>query len=1030
MLSLLLTIAMTSASLTPTALKCESIVNPIGIDVERPRLSWIPMSSRTGARQTAYEIRASKTSDPAKADLWATGKVSSSETLGIPYSGAKLKYCDEVHWQVRLWDEAGNSSDWSEPASFTAGLLTSEDMKAKWIGATESVRKGIGFHAAEAKSLTEPQWVQIDLGAETEIDSVVLHPVRNHLTYLLFGYPLDFTIRVSQDSVVTKTNFPPPVGEEPTFEIHRRGRYVRVDVTKLFRRNDGIGCFALSELEVMSNGRNVALGKTVTSNFSVERNGWTKAALVDGYWKPTEERATLLLRKEFKVGRTFKRALAFVCGLGQYEMRINGNRVGDAYITPSWTQYAKSCVVDTYDVTKLLQKGENALGLHLGNGMYDMSGDTRGAQQQNSTGPKKAIVQLELMYDDGHSERVVSDHNWTMAQGPETYSGVFGGEDWDQRLYPVGWDLPGFHDGSWHQVLEVSSPGGELHGITHAAPPLHVIEIRKPIKSTTPKANTIVLDLGQNAPYVPEVAVQGKPGQTIRMWPAEVLKPDGTIDQQTIRAGKLCSYTAASDHEEIWHPGFWYCGSRYWQIEASDAQSNPIDPATILKSFNGLLVHSSAAPTGTFECSNDLLNRIYTLIHWAIRSNLANVISDCPHREKSGWLEELHLMGPSLLYCYDLTRLFPKAVYDMRDAQHDDGRVPTMAPEYFFYDAGFADSVEWGGSYLLVPSLMMDWYADSGNIETHFVNMARYVEYLRSRTKNNILSNGLGDWNGYGNDARTPVALTDTAYYYVLIERLAKFAKLSGRESDADLYMNLAEEVRKTFNQTFYHPESGKYDVGSQSSQATALDLGLVPENEQGKVFQQLLKDVADHDYAVSCGEVGHASLLRVLAQNGRSDVVAKIHMQTDKPGYGYQLRKGNTSLAEAWDASPISQNHFMLGQLMEWLYGQLLGIQPDPEQPGFRNAIIRPQPVDEVTWARGSYDSVRGRYSVFWNVTGKQLNMDIEIPANCTASVSLPKGYDLDTITSDGGKTVSYDVASNGALKLPSGKFHLTAQR
>lgn len=769
-------------------------------------------------------------------------------------------------------------------------------------------------------------------------------------------------------------------------------------------------------------------------------NRWTMGLLSPNDWHATwigageqeSQPITMLLRKAFLAAKPVKRAIVFASGLGQYEMWLNGHRIGSDWLTPGWTQYAKTVLCDAYDVTSFIVKGRNAVAMHIGNGMYDMSGDKRGGQQPNSLGKKKAIFQLELEFKDGTSQRVASDATWKWNPSPETYSGVFGGEDWDARKVLPGWKSSEFDDRDWRPVKVMASPTGVLRGLTHANPPLKVVEVRSPVKQTRPSPNVLVIDLGQNAPYIPQITAHGGIGTTLKLSPAELLKPDGTIDQRTMREGKYASYTLSGAGIETWNPSFWYCGSRYWQIEATDSQGDAIDPTALLVRFRGLMVHAAIKPAGSFASSNQLLNQIHNLIWWAMASNFASVISDCPHREKSGWLEQDHLMGDSLMYAFDMRAMFRKVIQDMHDTQLPNGMVPTMAPEYFIYQAGFRDSVEWGGAYLLLSDLFQEWYGNSSLTAPLFASMKRYVDYLATKAQDGILSNGLGDWNGGGADPRTPVAITDTAYYYALVSTLARFNAQSGAKSEASKYRAKAESIKLKFQDKFVDPATGNVGSGSQSAIATALEFDLIPSALTKSAFDLLLKDVQDHDYAVSCGEVGHPALLRALTRFGRADIVARIHLQTEKPGYGYQLKKGLTTLAESWDAAPISYNHFMLGHLMEWLYGDLVGIRPDPLGTAFSRIIVHPTPVPDVTWAKASYNSVRGRIQTAWSTKGDRFHLEVLIPANTTATVYMPsKSEGTIRITNPASRSFTMMVGQRKQdgyeiVLLPSGRFVL----
>jgi hypothetical protein len=882
--------------------RCEYRVDPLGVDVEAPRLSWILSSGRSGARQTAYEVLAASTPEKLGAgvgDLWTTGRVPSDRTAQIEYAGRPLRSRERVHWKARAFDERGEPTPWSAPASFTMGLLAPLDWTARWIGA------------------------------------------------------------------------PPSAAPAP-----------------------------------------------------------------DPY-------VTVLLRREFTVEKPLRRALCFVSGLGQYELELDGEKVGEEWLAPGWTQYAKSVLYDVHEwsepreLAERLAPGRHCLALRLGNGMYHMAGDTRGSQQLNSLGRPCAILQLELEAAEEEDARgaagaaatpavatIESDESWRVAPGPTSYSGVFGGEDWDARLDPVGWSRVGFDDSGWVGATVVKGPGGTLRGVTHAAPPLLEMESRAPVRVTSPKPGVRLFDLGQNAPYVPKVVVAGPAGATVKVWPAEILKPDGTIDQATMRPGKHASYTLRGDGRggastreapETWWPRFWYCGSRFWQAEATDAAGAPIDVGELLLEFRGLRVHSSSPEVGSFECSDPLFNAVERIIVAAMRANMASVLTDCPHREKAGWLEQDHLMGPGLLYCFDVAALLDKTVHDVADTQRADGMVATMAPEYFFYEKGFRDSVEWGAACVFVPDLLRTWLGDERVVRESAGTMRRWVDYLSTQAKDGILSSGLGDWDGNGADPRTPVGVTDTAWWYASARTTAALLRSIGDGEAAAAMDELAARVRADFRMAFVDLATGKVDGGSQSSQATALDLGLIDPGEEGEqAFALLLADLEKQGFAVSCGEVGHLSLLRTLAAHGRSDLIWRLHHQSERPGYGFQVARGATTLTETWNASPISHDHFMLGHILEWFHGQVAGIRPDPAAPGFRHFFVQPTPVGDLAWARASYDSIAGLVESSWRRVGERFELDVTIPANTSATIRWPEGFALPR------------GASSREIELASGRHRL----
>ncbi len=494
------------------------------------------------------------------------------------------------------------------------------------------------------------------------------------------------------------------------------------------------------------------------------RAGWIGAAPDAG-----PPAATLLLRREFTVKAPLRRAELYLCGLGFHEAAINGRRIGEDYFSPGWTEYAKTCLYDTYDVTRDLRPGPNAVTVLLGNGFYNVTGG-RYTKFKGSRGPLKAFVQLRLEYEDRSFEFIGSDAAWRAAPGPITFSCVYGGEDFDARLVRPEVDQPGFDDAAWAPAAVLPGPGGVLRGSALAAPPIRIIESLRPGPARALRPGVEVYDLGQNASIMPRLAVRGPAGSRVRLIPAELLNEDGSVDRGSAGGGEAYwQYTLAGTAAESYTPRFFYNGARYLQAERSPAEPGGALPE--IASLEGLVVHTSAAPGGEFACSSDLFNRIRTLIRWAQRSNLMSIVTDCPHREKLGWLEQYHLNGPSLRYEWGLDRLFAKTLTDMADAQLPDGLVPDIAPEYTVFNGGFRDSPEWGSAFVLVPWQQYEWTGDAALLRRHYEGMAGYVEYLAGKAEGGIVSHGLGDWYDLGpkppGEAQlTPKALTATAFYY------------------------------------------------------------------------------------------------------------------------------------------------------------------------------------------------------------------------------------------------------------------------
>ncbi|MEA3189193.1 MAG: alpha-L-rhamnosidase [Chthoniobacter sp.] len=724
---------------------------------------------------------------------------------------------------------------------------------------------------------------------------------------------------------------------------------------------------------------------------------------------------TLLLRQEFAVKPGLRRAITHYCGLGQHELHLNGAKVGGDLLQPGWTTYDRTTLYETRDVTKQLREGQNAVGFVLGNGMYNVVSRNRFTKFNDSAGPLRAILHLQLEYADGTTEFVGTDETWRTQPGPITFSNVYGGEDYDARIEPIGWTKAGFDDHKWPLAVAMVRPKDTLRGHGVSADPIREIETRKPLDSKTFPDGSVVYDLGQNASFMPRIRVTGPAGGTIRLTPSEVVNPDGTINRRTTgsteRGGAWWQFTKATDAEETWFPKFFYTGCRYLKADFFPANGDAPAPSSWspppagvdapnvprIESLEGVVVHSVAPPAGTFTTSNELLNRIRELVRWAQRSNMVSVLTDCPHRERLGWLEQYHLNGPSIRYEFNLDRMFTKGMNDMADAQTDEGLIPTTAPEYAKFKGTFRAAAEWGSAFLLVPWQQYEFTGDIELLRTHYDAMKRYFAYLASKATDEIVSEGLGDWYDLGPKKPgvaqlTPPAFTATAFYFCDAKLLARAAELLGKTDDAKDYAARAEKIRASFNRKFFNPDAGHYGSNSQCANAIPLVMGIVEPGDREGVLTALVHDVEEGGYAITAGDVGFRYLLQALAENGRSDVIYRMINQDEKPGYGFMLKKGATSLTEAWDANTsASHNHFMLGQITEWFYKDLAGIDCDPAGPGFKKIVLRQSPVGDLAWVEASYDSIRGPISMRWEHEGEQFVLKTTIPANTTATVFLP---------------------------------------
>lgn len=695
-----------------------------------------------------------------------------------------------------------------------------------------------------------------------------------------------------------------------------------------------------------------------------------------------------IFRREFRLDRAVARAVAYISGLGQYELSINGRKIGKAVLAPGWTNYRKTVLYNAYDVTDAAQRGDNALGVMLGNGLYNViKAPNRYTKFVGSFGQPKLIAQIRVWFRDGSTMLVASDSSWKTHPGPIVFSQPYGGEDYDARREPAGWNQPHFDDREWDLAQEVAGPGGQL--VAHTNPEIEVMDTFRPVKVTEPKPGIRVYDLGQNFSGWPRITIAGPAGGVVKMVPGELLKDDGLASQLASHGPQSFSYTLKGSGSETWSPRFSYYGFRYVQVEVSAGVE--------LRSIEGQFIHAAAPVIGEFSCSKELFNRIHKLITAAIRSNMQSVMTDCPHREKLGWLEESHLLGSAIMYNYGVGRLYEKIANDIHDSQTDSGLVPDIAPEYTVFDGGFRDSPEWGSAAVLDPWLAYQHFGDRRIMAEHYEDMKRYVAYLTGKTQNGILSYGLGDWYDIGPkepgvSQLTSLGVTATAIYYADLTTLGGMARLLGQREDAERLEATARLVRAAFNDKYYNSQTGVYDRGSQTAYAMPLVLGMAPEERRADVLNRLVEDVRKHANHTTAGDVGFHYVVQALSQGGRSDVIYDLLANSEAPSYAAQLARGATTLTEAWDADPRhSQNHFMLGHAEEWFYRYLAGIDFDLSRAPAQRIVLRPTPVGDITAANATYHTPLGTISSRWKIENGAFLYDAEIPPNATAELRLP---------------------------------------
>jgi alpha-L-rhamnosidase len=1023
-----------------TQLRCEYLTDPEGIDETIPRLSWIMADSRRGATQTAYHILVADSLselNDSVGNLWDSGKVESSQSIQIVYEGKSLRSRDQVWWMVRIWDQDGRPSAWSEPAYWSMGLINPEDWQGRWIGDTtptpslEGRPAHNGYHSAFVDHPNAEKWVQIDLGTQTSIDGVRLYPANpfdwqddpNFMFPKRFKIVVSTTLDFANATVVvdhTETDVPAPNGEPQTYHFAAvKARYVRLVATKLRKRDAENYGLSLAEMQVLSGDRNLAQGKPVIATDTVEQGSWSSSRLVDGDlrshgFEGMEPLTPPRLRKEFVVENPLavQRAVAYVTALGLYELNINGQRVGDRLLAPEWTDYHKRVQYQTYDVTDFLRGNENAIGVQLADGWYSgrvgLAHIVPGGRPRAIYGRRpRLLFQLELEHADGSIQRIVSDDTWRLTtEGPLRIADLLEGETYDARRTMPGWTEPGFDDSNWDEAGIADPP--DIRVVAQPNEPIRKTREINPVELTEPQPGVYVFDMGQNFAGWCRLKVQGEVGQTITMRHAEVLNPeDGMVYTDNLGdAWATDRYTLSGEDVEVYEPHFTYHGFRF--VEVTGLTEKPK-----LELLTGCVVNSDAPEIGTFECSSPLLNQLWRNIRWTQRANMYSIPTDCPQRaERLGWMGDILAFAQAGCFNMDMAAFLSKWTVDVRDAQVRDGRYPDFAPHPFDPAARFSAVPAWGDAGVFVPWRQYQNYGDRRLLAQHFNSARRWVDWIHEQNPNllwkNKRHNDYGDWlngdtielEGYPRKGgQMPKDAFGTAFFARSAQLVAEMAKVLGREGDAKRYEALASDIRKAFMDAYVDAE-GRIAGDTQAGYALALQFDLLPEEMRVGAARRMVDALEGYDGRISTGFHTTILLMRSLTEYGYLDEAYRLINSRKAPSWGYAIDHGATTVWERWDAyiegrgyrvGMNSFSHYSIGAVGEWMYRTILGINPDPQTPAYKRFIIRPEPGGDLTWARGSYGSIHGNIAVSWRREADRLLIEVTVPANTTATAYLP---------------------------------------
>lgn len=783
----------------------------------------------------------------------------------------------------------------------------------------------------------------------------------------------------------------------------------------------GVGVWTDNDNEVWSDPASFHTGFFSESDWKAE---WITP-------KDTVTVASPLLRKEFSVDKKVEEAYAFVTAGGFYELYINGTKVGDQLMDPAITEYSQTVLYSTFDVTELLNSGENVVGAMLGNGAYNaIGGEGRYAWGRGGGGtPPCLLAQINITYTDGTQSVLISDDTWKSALGPITFNNLFGGEDYDARMEIDGWDTAEFDDQNWENVVIATEPGGKLK--SQMMPPVKVRETIQPVASTNDSSGVYLYDLGQNIPGNWKITVKGEPGVTVRvsaaetlndsLWPKPLEVGDILSTNARYHSGVWTDYTLKSSEAETYEPRFFYTGYRYIKVKTSNNEN--LDEIEVV----GRVINSSLERNGTFTSSEPLLNQTHEAGLWSQIGNTVFYPTDCPQREKGAYLGDGQVIAETSMHDFNMAAFYTKWVNDMRDSQQDNGRIPNTTPTLV---GGMGGGIPWGSAYILIPWWMHEYYGDTRILEEHYPTQKEYLYYLKELAKTDsnpeedyVINDfgsywtSLGEWCAPEQRDGPNHPVVSTYYYYYNTVLMEQIAEVLGKTEDAREFAALADTIKNAFNDTFFDEETGFYgtEEAYQTYQVLALNGDIIPDGYREKVVNTVVDDVIARDNHLNTGILGTKYLWPSLSQEGYDDLAFEVATQTTFPSFGFWLENNSTTLIEHWNGGG-SHNHEMFGSIVEYYYKYLAGIQSPMEgntSVAYKYIYLEPRVPEGLNSVDASYETVQGEVSVSWEKSANAFKYEVSIPANTTASVILP-AFDFQNITITEGDT---EIWANGSF-------------
>ena len=1027
-------------------MEVNNMPEPFGIDTANPVFSWTLQSTVNAQRQTAYQVVVSTTKEKAAAgngDMWDSGKVAGDRNLEVRYAGKALESKTAYYWAVKVWDAMGRETAWSPIKQFETAFLKQSDWKAKWIGAPE-VKDDFTADFSGCKWI----WGSFTDSAKIPAETVYL---RKSFTigkavkkaYLLATCDNNLLAKVNGEAVADSSNWEKAAFVDITAFIQQGPNELAVQAKNADTTYAGFvaKCILLYEdgsSEQLVSDHSWKYTRSADGWETADTASWENAQIVGDYgispWNGAcqipqitvgDNASTPYFRKDFTVEKTVKSARAYVTGLGYYVLTLNGQKVGDHILDPGHTDYDQTVLYATYDITSQLLDGANAVGIELGNGFYHMKENTpwswNGASWKS---PPKALVQLEITYDDGSVKTVVSDESWKMNRdGPTVYNSVYFGEIYDATKEIPGWDEKNFDDEGWTAAPLVDAPKGTLTAQT--LEPIRTIATAKPVGVNQPKSGVYVVE--SDVVTAGNAIFKGRApkGTRVTLTYGERLNSDGTVSTFTLNEagtrGQSDTYIFKGEGEETFEPKFSYKGYKYLMIEGYPSEITA-------ENVTFLTQHSDIETTGTFVSSNAMINQIHDNMVRTLLNNYHSKPTDTPTYEKNGWLGDANMALENSFYNFDMNLFYQKWIGDIRDSMQADGLVPQIAPSA---DWGYGFSAVWTTAYVDAVYELSRYTGETRLAQAHYESLLTYANRLETEVKRTGSNKRawladekeMGDWCSPGADTGAWGAgegctstegsgVTSSLYLYEAFMHLADLAEQMEDTANVERFTQIAEKIKNAVNEAFLREgdyyqtdvwtEGSKRNRYRQTDNVLPLAMGIVPADRELGVVKRLVEEIKKNGYHLDTGMVGTKYLFRVLTDYGYGEVAYKIATNKTYPGYGYWIDQlGATSMWETWEPTARSNNHYFLGTVDEWFYRDLAGI--DEVEDGYAHFTIQPNLFGDLTDVEATQQTPKGALSVHTQRGADGYRLTATVPVGAQATVKVPYSKGVAILGADG---------------------------